>query len=149
MKVTESKNSNKKDGKLLHSGIAQCQKCPKTIKFQTETRSNLKKHMLAAHSAVFAKFEEAFKGYKFRSKVDEARLKQMSLEESTKIKPKFSQKEAEMRLYEWLSESLRPLSDVECPATIKFLKYLRPEFNLPSRRKVTTNLNKYSVQVLE
>lgn len=43
-KLESSKESQKYGDKQLHKGMANCQKCGQTIKYDSESRGNLKKH---------------------------------------------------------------------------------------------------------
>ncbi|KAG0712929.1 Zinc finger BED domain-containing protein 1 [Chionoecetes opilio] len=150
-KLESSKESQKyADKKQLHKGMANCQKCGQTIKFDSESRGNLKKHYKTKHPGMVKALEAAMSLNKFKARVgpkSNKACRQLTLKEATQKPNVWSQEAAQQAYVVWFAESLKPLCDTDDEATWTFLKTLKPEFKVPCRKTLTNRLNKYSLQV--
>ncbi|KAG0720438.1 hypothetical protein GWK47_006771 [Chionoecetes opilio] len=150
-KLESSKESQKyADKKQLHKGMANCQRCGQTIKFDSESRGNLKKHYKTKHPGMVKALEAAMSLNKFKARVgpkSNKACRQLTLKEATQKPNVWSQEAAQQAYVVWFAESLKPLCDTDDEATWTFLKTLKPEFKVPCRKTLTNRLNKYSLQV--
>ncbi|XP_076066086.1 E3 SUMO-protein ligase ZBED1-like [Oratosquilla oratoria] len=147
-KLESSQKSSKFKDKILHKGMASCCKCPQMIKFDSESRGNLKKHYKTKHPSMLSSLEAALSLNRFKptNKIEKT-SRQITLKEATERPKAWSQELAQQAYVVWFAEGLKPLCDTEDEATRTFLNILKPEFKMPCRKTLTKRLNKYAVQV--
>lgn len=147
-KLLSSQKGSKLNNKMLHKGMASCCKCPQKIRFDSESRGNLKKHFKTKHPSMLSSLDEAMSLNRFKptNRVEKT-IRQITPREATERPTKLSQEMAQQAYVVWFAEGLKPLCDTEDEATRTFLNFLKPEFKMPCRKTLTKRLNKYAVQV--
>lgn len=148
-KLLSSQKGSKLNNKMLHKGMASCCKCPQKIRFDSESRGNLKKHFKTKHPSMLSSLDEAMSLNRFKptNRVEKT-IRQITPREATERPTKLSQEMAQQAYVVWFAEGLKPLCDTEDEATRTFLNFLKPEFKMPCRKTLTKRLNKYAVQSL-
>ncbi|KAG0729674.1 hypothetical protein GWK47_029856 [Chionoecetes opilio] len=104
-KLESSTESQKyADKKQLHKGMANCQKCGQTIKFDSESRGNLKKHYKTKHPGMVKALEAAMNLNKFKARVgpkSNKACRQLTLKEATQKPNVWSQEAAQQAYVVW------------------------------------------------